>query len=73
MNPPRTLVDETERLRALVGLKLLDTPPEERFDRVARLAKRIFDVPIVAVTLVDRERYVWTMVRWRREGGSPWA
>jgi hypothetical protein len=37
-------------------VKLLDTPPEERFDRVVRLAKRIFDVPIVAVTLVDRER-----------------
>jgi hypothetical protein len=56
MNLPSPPVDEAERLRALVDLKLLDTAPEERFDRVVRLAKRMFDVPMVAVTLVGRER-----------------
>jgi serine/threonine protein phosphatase PrpC len=35
---------------------LLDTPVEERFDRVVRLAKRIFDVPTVAVNLIDADR-----------------
>ncbi|MDX1571288.1 MAG: sensor domain-containing diguanylate cyclase [Xanthomonadales bacterium] len=48
--------DEQERLSALRALGLLDTPPEERFDRVTRLAKRLFDVPIALVSLVDEDR-----------------
>jgi GAF domain-containing protein len=48
--------DEPARLRALHGLGLLDTPPEERFDRLTRLARRVFDVPMALVTLVDAER-----------------
>jgi hypothetical protein len=47
---------EPLRLAALYELGLLDTPPEERFDRVVRLAKRIFDVPTVAVNLIDEDR-----------------
>lgn len=47
---------EDARLRALHDLGVLDTPPEERFDQVVRLAQRIFDVPKVAVNLVDAER-----------------
>jgi hypothetical protein len=47
---------EQTRLGALRDLGLLDTPPEERFDRVVRLAKRIFDVPTVAVNLIDEDR-----------------
>jgi diguanylate cyclase (GGDEF)-like protein/PAS domain S-box-containing protein len=34
----------------------MDTDPEEEFDRLARLAARLFDVPIVLITLLDRER-----------------
>ena len=49
-------IPEAERLRALHELEILDTPPEERFDRVVRLARRLFDVPVVAVTLVDADR-----------------
>ncbi len=49
-------IDEQARLSALRDLGLLDTPPEERFDRVVRLAKRIFDVPTVAVNLIDEDR-----------------
>jgi GAF domain-containing protein len=30
--------------------------PEERFDRLTRLARALFDVPIVLVSLVDRDR-----------------
>jgi diguanylate cyclase (GGDEF)-like protein len=48
--------DETQRLRALHGLSILDTPPEERFDRFTRLARRLFGVPIALVSLVDSER-----------------
>ncbi|MDX6357947.1 MAG: hypothetical protein QOH37_1001 [Nocardioidaceae bacterium] len=47
---------EPLRLAALYELGLLDTPSEERFDRVVRLAKRIFDVPTVAVNLIDADR-----------------
>jgi PAS domain S-box-containing protein len=45
--------DEMQRLEALRALKLLDTPPEERFDRITRLTARILNVPIAYVTLVD--------------------
>jgi hypothetical protein len=47
---------EQARVEAVRELGLLDTPPEERFDRVVRLAKQLFDVPTVAVNLVDRDR-----------------
>jgi signal transduction histidine kinase len=56
MLPPALSPDETERLAALQALDLLDTPAEARFDRLTRLAARLFGVPIVLVTLVDRER-----------------
>ncbi|MEJ7808287.1 MAG: GAF domain-containing protein, partial [Telluria sp.] len=35
---------------------LLDTPPEERFDRITRLAARFFDVPMCLVSLIDDDR-----------------
>ncbi len=47
---------ETERLRLLKALELLDTPPEPVFDRVTRLAARALGVPITLVTLVDEQR-----------------
>lgn len=51
-------LDEDARLESLRELWLLDTEPEERFDRVTRMAQRLFDVPIAAFSLVDSER-VW--------------
>ena len=30
--------------------------PEERFDRITRMAKRLFNVPIVLISLIDSER-----------------
>jgi len=36
---------------------LLDTPPERRFDRVTRIAQRLFDVPIALISLVDEDRH----------------
>lgn len=47
---------EQARLVALHSLAILDTPPEERFDRITRLATRLFDVDIALVSLVDEER-----------------
>jgi PAS domain S-box-containing protein len=41
---------------ALRALHLLDTPAEERFDRIARTASRLFAVPIALVNLVDTDR-----------------
>jgi GAF domain-containing protein len=41
---------------ALHGLGLLDSPPEERFDRITRLAAALFDVPIALVSLIDTDR-----------------
>jgi diguanylate cyclase (GGDEF)-like protein len=56
VQPPRLPLDETRRLRALTTLCVLDTLPEERFDRVTRLARRTFQVPIALVSLIDRDR-----------------
>ena len=56
MTPAPTPVDEKERLRALHDLMLLDTPPDERFDRVVRFAAEQLDMPIALVSLVDGQR-----------------
>jgi len=53
---PEVPSNETERVAALRSLKVLDTAPEERFDRLTRMAKRMFDVPIALVSLVDENR-----------------
>ncbi|PRC95240.1 sensor domain-containing diguanylate cyclase [Solimicrobium silvestre] len=48
--------NEVSRIDTLRSFNILDTAPEERFDRLTRLAKRIFDVPIALVSLVDVNR-----------------
>jgi len=55
MEPPLPL-DETTRLMSLHSLRILDTAPEERFDRITRMAKRLFGVEICLVSLVDSHR-----------------
>lgn len=47
---------DVDRVHALRELQLLDTPPEERFDRITRLACRLLGVPISLVALVDTDR-----------------
>lgn len=56
MTPAPMPADEDARLAALRELLLLDTPPEERFDRLARLAAEQLDTPIALLTLVDGQR-----------------
>ena len=48
--------NESERLAALYSLHILDTAPEERFDRATRLALKLFGVPIAYIALVDENR-----------------
>ncbi len=50
------LACERERLAALRALRVLGTPAEERFDRITRLARDLFEVKIALVSLVDRDR-----------------
>lgn len=56
MNPAPLTPDEPARLEALRGLGILDTPLEERFERITRLAKRTLGVEIAAVSLVESDR-----------------
>jgi phosphoribosyl 1,2-cyclic phosphodiesterase len=51
-----TSQNEEQRLAVLHDLKILDTPAEERFDRITRLAASIFNAPMALISLVDRER-----------------
>lgn len=44
--------DEEKRLHVLESLDIIYSPAEERFDRITRLACKLFDVPIVLISLV---------------------
>ncbi len=48
--------DEERRLAALRALRILDTEPEDRFDRITRLASALLNAPIALVSLVDKNR-----------------
>lgn len=56
MKKPDIPQDEEARLKTLRSLNILDTSSEERFDRLTRMAKRMFNVPIALVSLVDENR-----------------
>jgi hypothetical protein len=50
---------ERRQIEALHALDILDTPREERFDRIVRLARQVFGVPMAAVNFVAADRQ-WT-------------
>ncbi len=56
MKAPEIPDNETERQQALDDTGLLTEGPEERFDRITRLACHTFSVPIALVSLIDRDR-----------------
>lgn len=56
MTPAPMPADEADRLNALRALLLLDTPPEERYDRLVRFAAEQLGMPIALLTLVDGQR-----------------
>jgi hypothetical protein len=53
---PDAELGRPDRLRALERANLLDSPPEEPFDGLARLTAQLLDVPVVLMSLVDRQR-----------------
>ena len=59
--------DEALRLDAVRRYEILDTPPDGTFDRITRLAARLFDVPIAIVSVVDEDR-IWFKSRHGLEG-----
>ncbi|WP_157271340.1 GAF domain-containing protein [Azohydromonas aeria] len=56
MTPAPIPAHDPERVAALRALLILDTPAEERFDRVVKFAADEFDCPIALVSLVDENR-----------------
>lgn len=47
---------EEDRCRAVEQLYLLDTPPEARFAQITRMAMSALEVPMAAISLLDRDR-----------------
>ncbi len=47
---------EVSRLKTLLGYEILDTPPEEGFDDLVRLASMVCGTPIALISLVDSKR-----------------
>jgi diguanylate cyclase (GGDEF)-like protein len=56
LKTPPEPADEARRLAALHALNILDTAPEERFDRITRLAQRVFGASMATVSLIDSDR-----------------
>ncbi len=54
--PQSTLDDEERRLATLGRYGVLDTPPEQAFDDLTRLAAQVLGTPIALVSLIDRDR-----------------
>src|SRR5215468_11196880 len=50
------IIKDPQRLRVLHDLAILDTPAEEAFDRLTRLASKIVNAPVSLVSLVDSDR-----------------
>ena len=50
------LQNEKQRIEDLKRYAILDTSPEESFDRITRIATKVFDVPIAVISLVDDAR-----------------
>lgn len=53
---PQSAIADRQRLEAVLQTGLLDTPPEESFDRLTRLAAKLIGVPSTFISLVDRTR-----------------
>ena len=62
MKSPGLPENEALRLTTLRSLNILDTPPEARFVNLCTLAADVFDVPMAAISLVDKDRQ-WFMAR----------
>lgn len=65
-----SILGNAERLAALRKTGLLDSAPEEAFDRLTRLASKIIGAPVSLVSLVDVDRQFFKSVQGLKE---PWA
>ncbi|MBG6191203.1 serine phosphatase RsbU (regulator of sigma subunit) [Arthrobacter sp. CAN_A212] len=63
--------NETERLKSLAETALLDTPPEEGFDRITRLAQKLFGVSSASVSLIAEDRQFLKSVAGTLDVNSP--
>lgn len=54
--PETATEDEHKRLASLASTELLDSPSEESFDRITRLAQQLFGVSTATVSLVADDR-----------------
>ena len=69
-------VSDPGRLEALAHAQLLDTPADERFDSLARVASRVLSAPVALVSLVDKDRQFFKSCiglpePWASERGTP--
>lgn len=56
MNTIQSIEDEAQRLAALYEYNILDTAPEESFDRITRVVTKLTGTRSSQVSLVDRDR-----------------
>jgi diguanylate cyclase (GGDEF)-like protein/PAS domain S-box-containing protein len=56
MQIPPIPVDDAKRVLALHSAQILDTPEEEVFDRITRVATQLLNVPIALISLIDTDR-----------------
>lgn len=61
---------DASRISALRRTGLLDSPPEESFDRLTRIARRLLDAPVALISLVDTDRQFFKSQQGLPE---PWA
>jgi len=61
--PPALSQNEPLRLDAVRSLQLIDTPLEERFERLTRLAKALLHVDVAALSLVDSDRQFFKSIQ----------
>jgi phosphoribosyl 1,2-cyclic phosphodiesterase/CheY-like chemotaxis protein len=63
--------NEDQRIASLQLLNILDSVPEERFDRLTRVAAALFHVPMSSISLVDRDRqWLKSQVGWNHNDTS---
>ena len=60
--PPDLPGNESDRLKELRSLNLLDTPPDPRFDEITQLMCKLFKMPISIVSIIDEYR-CWLKAR----------
>jgi diguanylate cyclase (GGDEF)-like protein len=67
---PKPPANEDERLNFLFSCDILDTPKDERFDRLTRLAALFYQADVSFIGFVD-DRYQW-MKSVKGNGVAPW-